>query len=157
MSAQTHTYRASVTWTGNTGTGTSSYTAYSREHVVDVAGKPPLTASADPAFRGDPGLHNPEEFLLAALSECHLLWYLGLCAASGVVVTAYRDEPVGTMAEQRDGGGRFTEVVLRPRVVVAEAAMVPRAEELHEQAHRKCFIANSVNFPVRHEPEVRVG
>ncbi|MEV0703786.1 OsmC family protein [Saccharopolyspora sp. NPDC050389] len=152
-----HSYRATVTWTGNTGDGTASYRGYSREHVVDVDGKPPLTASADPAFRGDPGLHNPEDLLVASLSECHMLWYLALCSTSGIVVTSYRDDASGAMLEDPDTGGHFTEVVLRPQVTITDAAMLPTAEKLHEQAHRKCFIANSVNLPVRHEPEIHIA
>ncbi|KAA5825330.1 OsmC family peroxiredoxin [Saccharopolyspora hirsuta] len=151
---RTHSYQLTVTWIGNTGNGTTSYREYSREHVVEIDGKPPLTASADPAFRGDPNLPNPEDFLVAALSECHMLWYLALCSTSGVVVTAYRDEASATMVEVPGTGGHFTEVVLRPKVVIADPATLPKARELHEQAHRKCYIANSVNFPVRHEPEI---
>lgn len=154
---KTHSYRATVTWTGNTGDGTASYRSYSREHVVDIDGKPPLKASADPAFRGDPGLHNPEDLLVVALSECHMLWYLALCSTSGVVVTSYQDDASGAMVEEPDTGGHFTEVVLRPRVTIIDAAMLPTAEKLHEQAHSKCFIANSVNFPVRHEPEITIA
>ncbi|GAA2816813.1 OsmC family protein [Saccharopolyspora taberi] len=151
-----HGYRAKVTWTGNSGTGTSSYREYGRDHLVEVDGKPALPASADPAFRGDPAKLNPEDLLVASLSECHMLWYLALCSTSGVVVTGYEDEANGVMVEEADGAGRFTEVVLRPKVAVADGSMVAKATELHEQAHRKCFIANSVNFPVRHAPEVRV-
>lgn len=151
---QQHEYAATVTWTGNTGDGTSSYERFSRDHVVEVEGKPQLLASSDPAFRGDPTRMNPEDLLVASLAECHMLWYLGLCSASGVVVTSYQDTARGVMVEQRDGSGRFTEVVLRPRITVAEASMLPKAEKLHAQAHRKCFIANSVNFPVSHEPEI---
>ncbi|MFC7341491.1 OsmC family protein [Saccharopolyspora griseoalba] len=155
--ASEHSYEVTVTWTGNTGGGTVAYRDYSREHLVEVEGKPALRASADPAFLGDAALHNPEDLLVAALSECHMLWYLGLCANSGVVVTAYRDEARGTMAEVAATGGHFTEVVLRPTVTVAEAGMLAKAEELHARAHSRCYIANSVNFPVRHEPEVLVG
>ncbi|WP_190821334.1 OsmC family protein [Saccharopolyspora pogona] len=151
---QAHSYRTTVIWTGNTGDGTASYRGYSREHVVDIDGKPPLKASADPAFRGDPELHNPEDLLVAALSQCHMLWYLALCSTSGVVVTAYQDDASGDMVEDPDTGGQFTEVVLRPQVTIADVAMLPMAEKLHEQAQSKCFIANSVNFPVRHEPEI---
>ncbi|MFI0469122.1 MULTISPECIES: OsmC family protein [Saccharopolyspora] len=154
---KTHSYRATVTWTGNTGGGTASYRDYSREHVVDIDGKPQLTASADPAFRGDPGLHNPEDLLVASLSECHMLWYLALCSTSGIVVTAYRDDASGAMVEDPDTGGHFTEVVLRPQVTITDPAKLPTAEKLHEEAHRKCFIANSVNFPVRHEPEIHIA
>ncbi|QFG21028.1 OsmC family protein [Actinomadura sp. WMMB 499] len=147
-----HRYEVSVTWTGNTGTGTSSYRAFERAHEVRAAGKPPIAGSADPAFRGDPARWNPEELLVASLSECHMLWFLHLCASAGIVVTAYTDEPLGTMVETADGGGRFEEVVLRPRAVLADPARAGETAALHERAHGLCFIANSVNFPVRHEP-----
>ena len=110
-----------------------------------------LPASSDPAFRGDPTRWNPELLLVAALSDCHLLSYLHLCAVHGVVVTAYRDEASGVM-EQTGNGGRFTEVVLRPRVTVADESMIEAANSLHHEAHENCFIASSVNFPVRTEP-----
>jgi organic hydroperoxide reductase OsmC/OhrA len=148
-----HEYETVVTWTGNRGTGTSGYRDYGREHVVEADGPPPIPASADPAFRGDPARWNPELLLVASLSECHLLWYLHLCAEAGVVVTSYRDRPVGAMVDTGDSG-RFTEVVLRPEVTVALSGMVDQAIALHHAAHRACFIANSVNFPVRHEPVV---
>ncbi len=155
--ARTHTYELTVTWTGDRGTGTSGYRAYSRAHEVTAAGRPPLPGSSDPTFRGDPDRWNPEQLLVAALAQCHLLWYLHLCAEAGVVVTGYTDTPTGLMAEDDDGGGRFTEVTLRPRVTVAAADSVGRAVELHGTAHRMCFIANSVNFPVHHEPVVSAG
>lgn len=154
---KTHRYEVTVTWTGDRGEGTSGYRAYSRAHEVGAAGKAPIEGSSDPAFRGDPQRWNPEELLVASLSQCHMLWYLHLCAAAGVVVTGYVDRPLGTMAETVDGGGHFVEVVLRPEVTVAAAEMADRAVALHEQAHRLCFVANSVNFPVRHEPVVRCG
>lgn len=152
--AKTHRYEVRVAWTGDRGEGTSGYRTYSRDHEVSAAGKLPIKGSSDPAFRGDAGRWNPEELLVASLSQCHMLWYLHLCAADRVVVTGYVDRPVGTMAETAEGGGRFVEVVLRPEVTVAAAEMTERAVGLHEQAHRMCFVANSVNFPVRHEPVV---
>jgi organic hydroperoxide reductase OsmC/OhrA len=151
-----HRYAALVRWTGNRGEGTASYRAYGREHEVEAEGKPTIAASSDPAFRGDPERWNPEELLVASLSQCHLLEFLHLCAVNGVVVTAYEDRPEGVMSETDDGGGHFDLVVLRPTVTVASEEMAARANELHEDAHRLCFIANSVNFPVRHEPEVVV-
>ncbi|PRX44783.1 organic hydroperoxide reductase OsmC/OhrA [Prauserella shujinwangii] len=157
MREREHGYAVTVTWTGNTGTGTSGYAAFSRDHDVSAPGKPVLAGSSDPAFRGDPARWNPEELLVASLSECHMLWYLALCAQAGVVVTDYVDEAGGTMVEQPGGAGQFTEVVLRPRVTVAEEAMLAKAEELHGPAHEKCFIARSVNFPVRHEPRISVA
>ncbi|UWF78291.1 MULTISPECIES: OsmC family protein [Microbacterium] len=149
-----HRYALTATWTGNRGTGTSGYRDYSRDVTLRIPGKPDLLASSDKPFRGDPSRWNPEDLLLAALSECHLLSYLHACVTAGVVVTAYRDEAAGVMREDGRGGGAFTEVVLRPRVVVAEPSMIPAAEEAHHRAHEWCFIANSVNFPVRHEAVV---
>jgi organic hydroperoxide reductase OsmC/OhrA len=151
---RTHSYDVSVTWTGNLGPGTSSYSAYGRDHEVTANGPAPIAASSDPAFRGDPGRWNPELELTAALAQCHMLWYLHLCALAGVVVTAYADDAHGTMIETEDGGGRFTEVVLRPRVTVTDAAMLEKAGGLHDEAHEKCFIANSVNFTLRLEPVI---
>ncbi|NEA28553.1 OsmC family protein [Actinomadura bangladeshensis] len=148
-----HKYEVSVAWTGNTGSGTSSYRAYERAHEVRAEGKPPVPGSSDPGFRGDPARWNPEELLVASLSQCHMLWFLHLCAVEKLVVTGYEDNPQGVMVETPDGGGRFEEVVLRPRVTLADPGQADRAAELHEKAHELCFIANSVNFPVRHEAD----
>lgn len=153
----THEYAVGVTWHGNRGTGTSGYRDYSRELVVSAEGKHPLEGSADKPFRGDPARWNPEELLLAALAQCHLLSYLYVAVTVGVVVTAYEDEASGTMVEDGRGGGAFTEVVLRPRVTVADASMTDAARTAHVRANELCFIANSVNFPVRHEPVIVVA
>jgi organic hydroperoxide reductase OsmC/OhrA len=149
-----HHYEAHITWTGAAGGGTRTYQGYSREYRAESPGKPPVTGSADPAFRGDPTLHNPEDMLVLSLSACHMLSYLALAALEGLEVVAYEDNASGTM-QQEGKGGRFTEVVLRPRVTLAPGSDLERGEALHEEAHRTCFIANSVNFPVRHEAEVR--
>ncbi len=150
-----HHYTANIQWTGNTGEGTTHYRSYSRNHTIQCDGKSIIEASSDPAFLGNPAMYNPEDLLLASLSSCHMLWYLHLCADNGVVVTAYNDNAIGTM-EENENGGRFTEVVLFPKVKVANAAMIEKAIGLHSQAHKKCFIANSCNFPVKHQPEVYV-
>ncbi len=155
--AKLHRYRLRVTWTGNTGEGTRSPRGYSRAHTIAGEGKPPIQGSSDPSFRGDPARWNPEELLLASLSACHKLWYLDLCARAGVVVTAYEDGPEGEMAEETGGEGQFTRVVLRPRVTIAPGSDAHAAEALHESAHRMCFIARSVNFPVLHEPVIVTG
>lgn len=154
---RTHRYDLTMTWTGNRGTGTSGYRDYGRDHEIGADGRPALEGSSDPVFRGDKTRWNPELELVAALSQCHMLSYLHVCVSAGVVVTGYDDTPYGVMAETEDGGGHFTEVVLRPRVTVASADMEARARELHEEASEKCFIASSVNFPVRHEPSVTVA
>ena len=149
---QRHSYSVTVAWTGNTGTGTSSYRNYERSHEISAAGKAAIAGSSDPAFRGDAKRWNPEELLVASLSTCHQLWYLHLCAEAGVVVERYVDEAVGVMEEAADGGGQFVEVVLRPRVGLAASSDREKALSLHHEAHEKCFIARSVNFPVRCEP-----
>ena len=152
-----HRYEIRLGWTGNCGTGTSGYSDYDRRNEVHAAGKPTIAGSADPGFRGDADRWNPEELLVASLAQCHLLWFLHLAADSGVVVTDYTDEAVGTMRLNPDGSGQFTEVVLRPRVLVASAEMVEPAQRLHERVHSLCFIARSVNFPVRPEPVTLVA
>jgi organic hydroperoxide reductase OsmC/OhrA len=146
-----HHYETRLRWSD--ATGTTDHRTYSREHEVVAEGRPVLVGSADRPFRGDPARWNPELLLLAALSECHLLSYLSFCARAGVVVTGYADRATGTM-HQEGMGGRFTEVVLRPSVTVTDASMLDEAETLHGPAHDACFIASSVNFPVRHEPSV---
>ncbi len=151
-----HAYAAAVRWTGNRGTGTSGHKAYGRDHDIAVAGKPVIAGSSDPAFRGDPARHNPEDLLVASLSGCHMLWYLHLCAAAGVRVVAYEDEATAVMVEDAEGGGRFRDATLRPRVTVAAESDAKRALALHHEAHARCFIANSVNFPVAVEPQVAV-
>jgi len=151
--AKTHRYSALLGWTGAARGPTADYTSYSREFDVRITGKPLFKGSADPTFRGDPALYNPEELLLIALSSCHMLSYLAECALAKIAVVAYEDAAEGTMA-MADGRIRFTEVVLRPRVVLAKGADLARAEALHQRAHDVCFIANSVNFPVRHEATI---
>ncbi|KMZ11846.1 OsmC/Ohr family protein [Candidatus Burkholderia humilis] len=116
-----HTYEVSIDWTGNLGSGTSTYDAYVRDHLVRVGAKAAIEALSDPAFRGDPARHNSEELFVASLSSCHMLWYLP-CATKGIVVTAYVDEAIVT--------------------------------RLRADAHGYCFIANSVNFPMRCEASI---
>lgn len=149
-----HRYLVRAEWTGDRGSGTSGYRDYDRSVTLSIDGKPPLAASADRPFRGDAAKWNPEDLLVAALSECHLLSYLHACVEAGVVVVSYADEATGLMALDGRGAGAFREVVLHPRVVVAEAHMIEAAEAAHAQANAWCFIANSVNFPVRHEATV---
>lgn len=154
--ATEHRYELDLTWTGNRGGGTTGYREYARDVTLEAAGKPVLEGSADPTFRGDASRWNPEELLVAALSQCHLLSYLHMAVTHGVVVTSYADHPVGTMA-QEGVGGHFTRVLLRPQVTIADPAQVELATRIHADAGRACFIASSVNFPVDHEAVVRAG
>ena len=153
--ARQHAYKVTLTWTGNTGSGTSSYKAYERAHTLAAAGKSVIAGSSDPAFRGDGSRWNPEELLVASLAACHKLWYLHLCVEAGIVVIAYVDSAEGVMEESADGSGRFVSVTLHPQVTIAAGGDALKARALHQAAHHKCFIANSVNFPVRCEPEIR--
>jgi organic hydroperoxide reductase OsmC/OhrA len=150
--ARTHKYETRCVWTGDLGRGTADYRSYARTYDTSAPGRPAIQGSSDPAFRGDDDRWNPEQLLVAALSQCHMLSYLHRCALSGVVVTGYDDAAEGVMAETDDGGGHFEEVVLRPLVTVSEPGMIKRAQALHHEAAALCFIAASVNFPVRHEP-----
>lgn len=151
-----HHYSATIKWTGNSGTGTDHYRNYERSHQIMIENKSDIFASSDPAFRGDKTKHNPEELLVSSLSSCHMLWYLHLCSEAGVVVTDYLDNATGIMVETSNGGGQFAEVILNPIVTVAEQHMVSKANELHKKANELCFIANSVNFPVRHNSTVKI-
>jgi organic hydroperoxide reductase OsmC/OhrA len=152
MSLDEHRYALTVRWTGNLGAGTSSYRGYSRDHDIEIPGLPVLRGSADPTFHGDRQRYNPEQLLLAALSQCHMLSFLHVAVKHGVVVTGYEDRAEGLMRTNRDGSGQFEAVTLKPRVTVAEAAHPALLEELHAEANKVCFIARSVNFPVLHEP-----
>ncbi len=152
-----HRYRVTLEWTGDDGEGTASYRSYRRDHVVTADGPPPLEGSSDPTFRGDATRWNPEQLLVASLSQCHLLWYLHLAAEAGVVVVGYVDHPEGEMALSADGGGRFTSVTLRPEVTVGPGTDAAEAEALHDRAHELCFIARSVAFSVTHQPSVVVA
>lgn len=153
----THSYELTLTWTGNTGDGTATYRSYARASETTADGPPILPGSSDPAFRGDRSRWNPEQLLVASVAQCHMLWYLHLCAVNQVVVTAYTDTPTGVMAETADGGGHFTSVILRPQVTVTDPSMTSRAAALHEEAHKLCFVANSVNFPITVEPATAVA
>jgi organic hydroperoxide reductase OsmC/OhrA len=155
--AHLHQYKATTTWVGNRGQGTADYKGYDRNHDISIAGKAVLQCSSDPSFRGDKSRHNPEELLLASLSSCHMLWYLHVCAVNGVVITEYIDEAIGSMEENPDGSGQFKEVVLHPKIIVTEQHMVEKANALHHEANKMCFIARSVNFPVKHKPETIVA
>lgn len=155
MSGRQHHYKVGVEWTGNHGSGTDGYRNYGREHVIRIEGKPALAGSSDPMFRGDASRHNPEDMLVAALSTCHMLAYLHMATVAGVVVTPYEDAAEGTL-ELAGDGGRFSEVVLHPRVTITAASDAAKAQAAHDAAHHACFIAASVSFPVRCEARIVV-
>jgi organic hydroperoxide reductase OsmC/OhrA len=151
-----HTYDVSIAWTGSRDTGTTGIRDYDRDHTITAAGPAPIAASAEPGFLGDPGRWNPEQLFTASISQCHMLWYLGLCARAGVVVRAYTDDAVGTLVTAPDHTARFTEILLRPAVVVDSPDQVETAVALHVKAHEMCFLAQSVSFEVKVDPRVTV-
>jgi organic hydroperoxide reductase OsmC/OhrA len=155
--AKQHRYTATIEWTGNRGEGTADYRSYDRDHEITAEHVAPILGSSDKVFRGNPSRWNPEQLLLAAASQCHMLAYLHLAAMNGVVVTAYIDHASAVLTEDGAGrGGRITEIVLHPLVSVADEAMVATADGLHTQANAECFIANSLAVPVGHEARTRV-
>ncbi len=151
-----HTYNVDTAWTGNTGAGTANYRSYERSLTVSCTKKVDILCTSDTAYNGDPTKHNPEELLLASISSCHMLWYLHLCSVAGIVVTNYTDQAVATMVETSDGGGHFTEAILHPVIHVTDESMIEQAMQLHAQANKLCYIANSCNFPIRHEAVIEV-
>ena len=155
--AREHRYTVTVEWTGNRGEGTASYRSYDRDHEVRAEHVPTILGSADKTFRGSPSRWNPEQLLLTAAAQCHMLSYLHVAAMNGIVVTAYVDHPSAVMTEAGDGSGRFTEITLHPLVTITDAGSVELAEQLHTEASRLCFIANSLNLPVGHEPRTLVA
>jgi organic hydroperoxide reductase OsmC/OhrA len=146
--SNTHLYTLQINWQGNLGSGTSKYDAYSRNFDLHIKGKPILHCSSDILFRGEAEKLNPEDFLLASLSSCHMLWYLHLCADAGIVVTSYTDEPEAILDLNHAKGGRFTSATIKPIITIVNATQINLAQDLHTQAHGKCFIANSVNFKI---------
>lgn len=152
--AKEHGYQINVTWTGNTGVGTQDYRSYERSLVVQAPGKPDLAGSSDPAFRGDVARWNPEELLLASLSACHMLWYLHLCSVNKIVVTEYQDLPTAALQIESSGEGQITGATLQPKITITAADQIELATHLHEEAHKKCFIAKSLKFPVALRPVI---
>lgn len=155
--AHEHNYKLTAVWTGNKGDGTKNVRAYDRSHTVSIQGKPELFLTTDNPAVGDKSKLNPEDLLVTAISSCHMLSYLYVCALEGIVITSYTDSATGIMIEQASGGGRFKEVTLNPAIYVADESMVDKAMELHHKAHEICYIANSVNFEVKCNPTCSVA
>lgn len=153
---RTHQYHSKVIWTGNRGSGTMDYRAYDRYFNIQIDGKPEIKGCSDSAFSGDKSVHNPEDLLLSAVASCHMLWYLHLCSENAIVVLEYTDDAQGTMLEEKDGSGRFQSITLAPNVKIAAGGDIQKAEKLHEQAGKMCFIANSLNVPISYQPTISV-
>ena len=151
-----HEYTARVVWTGNLGQGTRHYRGYNRSWNIETPGKPVVHCSNDPLLGGDPALHNPEDLLINALSACHMLWYLHLASDAGVVVMQYTDNPIAIGETDKTGASRFLHASLQPVIHVTAGTDLDRADALHGEIHKTCFIARSVNFPVEIKARYRV-
>ncbi len=119
-------------------------------------GKASIEASADPSYRGDPARANPEDLLVASIAGCHLLTYLALAVRNRMDVISYEDNAEGIM-QMQDGKMRVTDVILRPSIVLGAGADLDKAQMLHDQAHKQCFIANSVTCDIKIESIIKVA
>lgn len=155
--SENHHYNIDLEWTGNKGAGTSSYRGYSRDYTVSADGKPTISGSSDPAFLGDPTRYNPEDMFLASIASCHMLWYLHLASAAGIVVVSYRDNATGVMNTNPDGSGEFTSVTLSPTLQITDASRIAEAKALHDKVGALCFIARSINVPIHHDVTIEIG
>ena len=154
---KTHNYGIKVEWTGNQGSGTLNYKSYNRNHKIKSVGKyDQINGSSDPSFLGDFTKYNPEDLFLSSLSACHMLWYLHLCSVNKIIVTEYLDNATGIMEENENGNGKFAEVTLNPMVKITDKNRIEKANKLHEEANKMCFIANSCNFKIRHKPNTTI-
>ena len=152
-----HNYKIKVEWTGNQGNGTLNYRSYNRNHTIRSEGKHnAINGSSDPSFLGDRTRFNPEELFISSLSACHMLWYLHLCSVHNIVVNEYFDNAIGIMEEIENGSGKFTEVTLYPTVKITDKNNIEKANALHKEANKMCFIANSCNLKIRHKPKTTV-
>jgi len=152
-----HEYQTNSTWTGNQGIGTKEYNSYTRDYIIEISNKVDILGSSDPAFLGDKKKHNPEELLVSSISSCHMLWFLHLASTKGIVVMDYKDTAKGVMIEKEDGSGYFESVTLNPVVVITDPSRIDETNELHHISNKYCFISNSLNFKVKHNPICHVG
>jgi len=150
--SQVHLFEADLRWTGQCHEADGKL-KLERRFTLQFAGKPALEGSSPAVFNGDDSRHNPESLMVSSLTACHHLTYLAICERSGVRIVSYEDRATGTLAI-KDGKMRMVEVVLRPRVKIADAAQIERATSAHNKAHANCFISNSVNFEVKVQPTV---
>ena len=148
-------YALELIWTEAGSEASDRPQRYDRNHQIHIAGKPVLEASADRLFHGDATRHNPEDLLLAALASCHMLSYLYLAAREGLRIRDYRDQASGRLRVDGESG-RFVEVCLRPMLRLAPGSDPEQADALHHEAQKLCFIAHSVNFPVRIEAQTTI-
>lgn len=150
------TYTATIRWTRR-GDGDFAKGQYSRGHEWAFDGGVTVPASASPhvvpAPWSDPAGVDPEEAFVAALSSCHMLFFIDFARRAGFVVNDYIDEAEGVMERRSDGKMAMTRVTLHPRVDWSgDAPDEAAVADLHHRSHEACFIANSVTTEVQVEP-----
>ncbi|MBA0883955.1 OsmC family protein [Flavobacterium undicola] len=147
-----HLFKAKLNWTSVPKETIPNSKKYSKTHQIAIDGKALLDVSAAKAFKGDPGLYNPEDLLLSSVVSCHMMSYLYACSQNGITVVTYQDDAEATLEVSENGSGRFIEVRLFPKVIIQEKEKISQALSLHTKANELCFIANSCNFPILHFP-----
>lgn len=155
--SKTQNYKLDLSWKGNRGAGTMTYTSYDRDFTAQKESRPAILGSSHPAFRGNSDRYCPEELLLASLSSCHMLWYLNMCASHDVVVLEYTDQPVMEMEVKEFGNGDIRSATLSPVVRIASDDQREQALAMHQKAHQSCFIAKGVNFDIILNPTIVEG
>lgn len=147
-----HIFKASLQWHHKSLAALQANPKASKNHLIHIEGKNDLSVSAAKAFKGDAALYNPEDLLLSSLMSCHMMSFLYCCNQAKIEVLHYTDQAEALLDLQSDGSGRISKVILRPHVIIADPSRINQALGLHKEANRLCFIANSCNFPIEHEP-----
>ncbi|MEO9954951.1 OsmC family protein [Nonlabens sp.] len=127
-----------------------------KTHTSTIDGKESMNVSAAREFKGEPDKRNPEDLLLSALSSCHMMSYFYVCQQQGIEIIDYKDTAVGTLELRADSSGGFTAVQLNPVVTIKNKNQKTLAIRLHDKAHQLCFIANSVNFEISIQSEIKI-
>ena len=145
-------YRISLSWSRNT--PDFKYETYARAHRIRFGSGTEIEASSAPGYVGDADKVNPEETFLASISSCHMLTFLAVAAKFRFTVDQYQDEAEAELGKNAEGRVAITRVTLRPKVTFGGDPLpdTKKIQELHEKAHRGCFIANSVTCPIHVEP-----
>lgn len=145
-----HTFEVDLSWEKKQLQPNSDNKIYTKNHIIKIVGKPELAVSAAKSFKGDPDLYNPEDLLLSSLVSCHMMSYLYVCAQHKIEILSYSDQAKAILETYPNGSGKIIEVILNPVVLLKDASQINNAINLHVEANKLCFIANSCNFPVKH-------
>lgn len=152
-----HSFKAHLSWQKHPQAGDINLRRQLKNHTVQIEGKETLHLSAAKAFKGDSNLLNPEDLLLSSLMSCHMLSYLYVCGQHQIEVVNYEDSAEAFLEVYEDGSGKIVKVILNPIVGLKDASQAEIAMSLHGEARKLCFIANSCNFEMVHQPKVVIA